>query len=121
MLAVVKTPRIDLRIKGQLSLHLRALLLAEYGSNLFIDEEKDDLDVDLFKTDFYKKSKKEMTPGTYLRMYRENHTLTQAELGNKIGVSKSFVCDLEHDRRAISKGLAKKLAGIFNISAARFI
>jgi hypothetical protein len=39
----------------------------------------------------------------------------------KISASKAFVCDMEHDRRAISKDMAKKLASLFDISVARFI
>jgi DNA-binding XRE family transcriptional regulator len=47
--------------------------------------------------------------------------MTQDELGVKIGASKSYVCDMEHDRRNISKEMAKKLALLFNISVIRFI
>ena len=121
MLAVVKTPHINVHIQGRVPSRLLRCLRTEYGNKLHIDEEKDDSLVDLFDTDFYRETKKEMTPGTYLRIYRENHKMTQEELGNKIGVSKSFICDIEHDRRAISKETAKKLAAIFNISVARFI
>jgi DNA-binding XRE family transcriptional regulator len=121
MLAVVKTPHINVRIQGRLPSRLLRCLRAEYGSKLRIEDEKDDELVDFFETDFYKDIKKEMTPGTYLRIYRQNHNMTQDELGEKIGASKSFVCDMEHDRRAISKEMAKKLASLFNISVARFI
>ncbi|MBN2037663.1 MAG: helix-turn-helix transcriptional regulator [Chitinispirillaceae bacterium] len=96
-------------------------LRSEYGNKLRIENEKDDTLVDLFETDFYKETKKRMTPGTYLRIYRENHHMTQEKLGDKIGASKAFVCDMEHDRRAISKDMAKKLAALFDISVARFI
>jgi DNA-binding XRE family transcriptional regulator len=121
MLAVVKTPHINVRIQGQLSSRLMRCLRSEYGNKLRIEDEKDDALVDLFETDFYKEAKKRMTPGTYLRIYRENHQMTQEELGDKIGASKAFVCDMEHNRRAISKDMAKKLASLFDISVARFI
>jgi DNA-binding XRE family transcriptional regulator len=121
MLAVVKTPHINVRIQGRLPSRLLRCLRTEFGKKLRIEEEKGDALVDFFETDFYKKTKKEMTPGTYLRIYRENHTMTQEELGDKIGASKSFVCDIEHDRRDISKEIAKKFASIFNVSVARFI
>jgi DNA-binding XRE family transcriptional regulator len=121
MLAVVKTPHINVRIQGRLPSRLLRCLRKEYGNKLRIKDEKDETAIDFFETDFYKDVKKEMTPGTYLRIYRENHDMTQDELGSKIGASKSFVCDMEHDRRAISKEMAKRLATIFNISVARFI
>jgi DNA-binding XRE family transcriptional regulator len=122
MLAVVKTPHINVRIQGRrLPSRLLRCLRTEYGPKLRIKDEKDAASADFFETDFYKEAKKEMTPGTYLRIYRENHNMTQGELGDKIRASKSFVCDMEHDRRAISKEMAKKLAALFNISVARFI
>lgn len=121
MLAVVKTPHINVRIQGRVPSRLIRCLRTEYGTRLHIENEKDDALVDFFETDFYKIAKKEMTPGTYLRIYRENHEMTLEELGDKIGVSKNFICDLEHDRRAISKEMAKKLSAIFDISVARFI
>jgi DNA-binding XRE family transcriptional regulator len=117
----VKTPHINVRIQGRLPSRLLRCLRTEYGNKLRIEDEKDDTIVDFFETDFYKDTKKEMTPGTYLRIYRENHKMTLEELGEKIGASKAFVCDMEHDRRAISKEMAKKVASLFNISVARFI
>jgi antitoxin component HigA of HigAB toxin-antitoxin module len=122
MLAVVKTPHINVRIQGRrLPSRLMRCLRSEFGNKLRIENEKDDALVDFFETDFYKSAKKEMTPGAYLRIYRENHHMTQEDLGEKIGASKAFVCDMEHNRRAISKDMAKKLEALFNISVARFI
>ena len=121
MLAVVKTPHINVRIQGRLPSRLLHCLRTEYGTKLRIVDEKDDTLVDFFETDLYKDEKKEMTPGTYLRIYRENHNMTLEELGDKIGASKAFICDIEHGRRTISKEMAKKAASLFNISVARFI
>ena len=121
MLAVVKTPHIDVRIKGAVPPRLLRLLKTEYGKELKLVEDEDIESVDFFKTDFYRKMKKQMTPGAYVRIYRENYRMTQAQLGAKIGVSKSFVCDIEHNRRAISKEMAKKFSTLFKISVERFI
>jgi transcriptional regulator with XRE-family HTH domain len=46
---------------------------------------------------------------------------TLAETGKKIGVSLHRVSDYETGQRAISKDIAKKLAGVFNTTPARFI
>jgi hypothetical protein len=78
--------------------------LSPYLEQKFVDtmrKPKISRPVDLFETDFYKTAKKYMTPGTYLRIYRENHQMTQ----EKLGASKAFVCDMEHDRRDISKDM----------------
>jgi len=74
-----------------------------------------------FETDTYRQIKSSMNAGTYIKIYRENHNLTQEQLGEKIGVSKSFVCDLEHNRRSTSKEMAKKLSALFNVSVEKFI
>jgi len=121
MLAVVKTPHIDVRIEGEVPPRLLRLLKTEYGTELKVAQEDSDETVDLFKTAFYRKVKKQMTPGTYVRVYRENHGFTQEQLGTKVGVSKSFICDIEHNRRSISKEMAKKFSKIFKISVERFI
>jgi antitoxin component HigA of HigAB toxin-antitoxin module len=97
------------------------LLKTEYGSVLKLTGHDDNESADFFKTDFYRKMNKQMTPGTYVRIYRENHGMTQEQLGANVGASKSFICDIEHNRRAISKEMAKKFSMLFKISAERFI
>ncbi len=121
MLAVVKTPHINVRIEGQVSPRLLRLLKTEYGQKLKLIENDENETVDFFKTDFYKKVKKRMTPGTYVKIYRGNFNMTQEQLGLKVGVSKSFICDIEHNRRAISKDMAKKFSKLFKISASHLI
>ena len=121
MLAVVKTRRINVRAQGHLPPRLLRCLRSEFGRKLRITDDEDEQSVDFFETDFYKNTKKTMSPGTYVQIYRENHCMTQQELGEKTGVAKAFICDIEHNRRAISKEMAKKLAHIFNVSVERFI
>lgn len=38
----------------------------------------------------------------YMRLLREQSELSQVDFAHKIGVSKSYLCDLEMDRRSIS-------------------
>ena len=122
MLAVVKTHHTDLRIRGFIPRPVLKVLKIEYGKSLEVKTDKDDDElVDFFETVFYKDFKKRMTPGDYVRMYRENMNLTQAALGEKVGMSRAYVCDVEHGRRAISKDIAKKLSKLFKISANHLI
>jgi hypothetical protein len=67
MLAVVKTPRTSIRIKGQISSRLMEVLMSEYGRDVQLTRDRDDELVDVFETDWYKNTKKKMTPGTYMR------------------------------------------------------
>ena len=63
-----------------------------------------------------------MTQGDYIKIYRENLDLTQAELGKKIGgLTRQYVSDLEKGRRGVSKEMAKKLSTFFNVPIKRFI
>ncbi len=122
MLAVVKTPHTDLRIKGFIPRPVLQVLRAEYGKSLEVKTDKDDDElVDFFETDFYKDFKKRMTPGDYVRMYRDNMNLTQAAFGEKVGMSRAYICDVEHGRRAISKEVAIKLSRICKLSLEHFI
>lgn len=121
MLAVVKTPRINIRIKGKVPSKLLQCLRSEFGDELKIDNSYDGEVVDFFKTDIYNHIKNDMTPGTYIRIYRENKNLTQKQLGELVGVSKAYICDIEKNRRSVSKQLAKHFADIFSVPVSKFI
>ena len=122
MLAVVKTPHTDLRIKGFIPRPVLKVLRTEYGKSLEVKVDNDDEElVDFFETDFYKDFKKRMKPGDYVRIYRENMSLTQTALGEKVGMSRAYICDVEHGRRPISKDIAKKFSKLFKISASHLI
>jgi len=122
MLAVVKTPRTELRIKGFIPRPVLKVLRSEYGKSLHVksDEEDEEL-VDFFKTNLYKNFKKKMNPAEYVKAYRDVLNLTQAELGEKVGKSRAYICDVEHGRRAISKDIAKTFAKLFKISVNHLI
>ncbi len=119
MLAVVKTPRTNIRIEGDVPKSLLTLLKKEYGKDLKVKEEEEY--VNLFETDFYKNIEKNLTPGFTVRTYRQNIQMTQKELGKKVRVSRAFICDIEHERRCISKEMAKKFSALFKISVENFI
>ena len=122
MLAVVKTPLIDIHIRGRIPNKLVTVLKSEYGKKVKLTKEDDDELLDIFQTDWYKRIKKTLTPGTNLRIYRQNLRLTQAQLGAKLGnLPKQFVSNMENGIRPISKKTALKLAKIFGTSVDRFI
>lgn len=115
MLAVVKTPRIDLRIRGDISPFMLEVLKKEYGKKLRVEPETEG-SLDYFETDFAKAISKKISPADCVQIYRDNLELTQEELGRRVGVSKSYVSDWENGRRKISKDKAKKLSALFRIS-----
>lgn len=129
MLVVVKmhhTKKKLFEIKGKIPNRLINYLKREYGSDLLLDGEDESL-IDPFDTDWYKNINAKLTPGKALKHYRENRKLSQnklAELLEKASgrkLTRQKVSDMENDRRAISKEIARKAAVIFGTSVERFI
>jgi DNA-binding XRE family transcriptional regulator len=122
MLAVVKTPRIRIEIKGKISKRLLDVLKEEYGSDVQIIPDEEDEKLDIFETDWYKNVKEKLTPGKNMRIYRQNRGMTQKELGELIGgVPRQHISNMERGIRAISKKVALNLSKIFNTSVDKFI
>jgi len=122
MQAVVKTPHIEINIKGDIPQKIITLLKEEYGKKVHLTKDKDDDYVDIFETDWYKKIHAEKTPGDNMKIYRKIHKITQEKLGEMLdGIPKQHVSNMENGSRPISKITAKKLAKIFNVSVERFI
>lgn len=121
MQALVKTPRTDIRIQGEISPRLLDILQSEYGGSLKIYDGDEEY-VELTETDWYRETKAKTAPGDAMRIYRKNKQMTQAELGKRLGnVPRQLVSNMERGKRAISLATAKKLAAIFNVPASRFL
>ncbi len=123
MQAVVKTPHIEISIKGDsIPADLIKVLKHEYGNKLKITASDDEALVDIFDTDWYKKTEASTSPGENMKIYRELHSMTQAELGEKLGsLPRQHVSNMEKGIRGISKESAKKLAEIFDVPVDRFL
>ena len=122
MQAVVKTPLIDIKIKGKIPKKFLSFLKEEYGKKVVIINDNDDEYFDVFKTDWYKKIKDNITPGDNMRIYRENHRLTQEKLGELLGgIPRQHISNMERGIRSISKNNAKNLSMIFKVSVEKFI
>ncbi len=122
MLAVVRTPRIKIEIKGTISKKLLDVLREEYGSavQLIPDEEEEKMNV--FGTEWYKGMQEKLTPGKNLRIYRQTRGITQKELGDLLGgIPRQHISNMERGIRAISKKVALKLSQIFDTSVEKFI
>ena len=77
--------------------------------------------MNLFETNLYKDFKKNTKPGDYVHVYRQNFGFSQAELGEKLGVGRAYICDVEKHRRSIGKDLAKKFAKMFDAPVEFFL
>jgi transcriptional regulator with XRE-family HTH domain len=63
----------------------------------------------------------DLTLGNIVSAIRQGENWTQAELARKLGVSRQFVCDLEHGRRIISPKMAECIALKLGYSPRQFI
>ncbi|MFA5183173.1 MAG: helix-turn-helix transcriptional regulator [Syntrophales bacterium] len=123
MQVVVKTPRIEISVRGAaIPPKLMDVLKEEYGQDLsLVEDDKNEL-VDVFETQWYKGVKEKMTPGTYLRIYRENRGLTQLQLSEALGgTPRQHISNMEHGRRSISLKMARKLSLLLGAPIERFI
>lgn len=116
MQAVVKTHRIKISIEGKvIPPRIIGVLKEEYGDDLKVVEDDDESLVNAIDTKWYKKTKAKMIPGDYLRIYRENKSLTQGKLGELLGgVPRQHISNMERGHRPISLKMARKLAKILN-------
>ena len=62
-----------------------------------------------------------LTLGKTIRSIRQGEGESQIEFAKKLGVSKQYLCDLEHDRKIVSAKKAKQFADILGYSAEHFI
>jgi DNA-binding XRE family transcriptional regulator len=122
MLAVVKTPLTRIRIKGRVPNKLIDLLAEEYGNALQITPDPEDEKLDVFQTDWYKNLKKRLSPGSYIKVFRQNRNMTQTDLGKALGgLPRQHISNMENGIRSISKKIALKLAKLFDVSVEKFI
>jgi DNA-binding XRE family transcriptional regulator len=116
MQAVVKTPHIEVSIKGMIPQKLISLLKEEYGEEVKVIDNDDDQLINVFETPWYKNIKEALTPGEVMRIYRENRAMTQTSLGELMGgIPRQHISNMENGKRPISLNTAKKLAKLFNI------
>ena len=122
MQVAVKTPRIELKMKGDIPERVILFLEEEYGVSLRQTADDGEEVVNAFETDWYKRTMAAMTPGKALRIYRENAGLTQAALGERIGgVPRQHISNMENGKRPIGKENAKRLAAALHVDYRVFL
>ena len=107
----VKTPHIDIQIKGEEYKPLLDLLKKDFGEEQVEIINEEDEFVEITATDWFKDMKP--TTGETVEIHRSNLKMTQAKLGEAIGGrSKQYISDIEKGRRNISLDLAKRLGKV---------
>ena len=71
MEALVKTPRNNIHIQGDIPSRILDMLRREYGGELRIYEGEEEY-LEVMESDWYKGIKAKTTPGDAMRIYRKN-------------------------------------------------
>lgn len=56
-----------------------------------------------------------------LKLYRQYHRLTQTALADRLGISKSFLSELESGKKTATLDLIERYAGEFGVPASTFL
>ena len=122
MQVAVKTPRIELQMKGDIPERVILFLEEEYGVSLRQTADDGEEVVNALETDWYKRTIAAMTPGKALRIYRENAGLTQTALGERMGgIPRQHISNMENGKRPIGKENAKRLAAALHVDYRVFL
>jgi len=122
MRAHVKTRLTKIDIAGEIHPKLLSVLREVYGTRVKLIEDAKDQFVDAVDTPWFASMRARLTPGKTMKLYRELRTMTQGELGKKLGnVSRQNISHMERGIRPISKKTAKLLAALFKVPVDRFI
>ena len=62
-----------------------------------------------------------LTLGRYLRSIREGEEMSQVDFAEKLGISKSHLCDIEKGRKPVGPAKAAAMARILGYSARQFV
>lgn len=66
-------------------------------------------------------SQKKLTVGNLLWAIREGEEMTLVAFSEKLGVSRQYLCDLEHGRRGVSVKMAAEFAQKLDHSPVQFV
>ncbi len=109
-------------IKGDIPSQVLGYLQQQFGQGVEIVEDDEEELINIFETNWYKQISATITPGDAMRVYRENHGLSQAELAQKLGnLNGDFIAEMECSKREINPEVAKKLGQLFEVSIERFL
>jgi len=108
MLALVKTPHIELSVHGEHVAELIAWIKKKYDITVLADEPDDEF-VSIESTEYWKELEKNRI-GNLLAGARLKAGLTQAQLAKILGVRQNMISDYERGHRKYSDVMAKRLS-----------
>jgi len=115
MLAVVKTPHIELSINGEGSKEALDWLARKFRVQVISGEDKK---VNIEETDFYREMEVNRS-GNLLEAARLKAGLSQKQLAEAVGIRQTMISEYENGRRRITKTMAGRFAKELKIKPER--
>jgi ribosome-binding protein aMBF1 (putative translation factor) len=115
MLAVVKTPHIELSINGEGSKEALDWLARKFRVQVISGEDKK---VNIEETDFYREMEVNRS-GNLLEAARLKAGLSQKQLAEAVGIRQTMISEYESGRRRITKAIAGRFAKELKIKQER--
>ncbi|MEI6057130.1 MAG: helix-turn-helix transcriptional regulator [Lentisphaerota bacterium] len=109
MLAVVKTPHIELSINGESIDSLVKWIGKKFEINILADPDEEVINLE--DSDFWKEMNKNHD-GNMLKGRRLKAELTQKQLAEKTGIKQNIISDYEKGKRKISHEASNKLYSV---------
>lgn len=89
----------------------------KYAERMQLLCENDEDSANVFETTWYQDVRSRTPPGDTPKIYRENHGLTQAMLGEMLGgAPRQSISNIERKVKSMALKTALKLANLFNVS-----
>jgi DNA-binding XRE family transcriptional regulator len=112
----------SMEIRGNIPAEFLEITRKYFGANAVrVLQDEDETGQDITKSTWYKEQKRKQTPGSNLRNWREINGMTQKELADKLTIQQHRVSEMEHDKRGISKDIARQLSRLFKTPIDAFI
>ena len=122
MLAVVNQPHAEgFRVEGLIPQGILDFIEKNYSKESVSIMEDDENLLDPHEQKWFREAEEADAPGKNMRMFRRFARLTQAQLAEKLGMSKQAISNMENGIRPISKQTAKELSSTFRVSVSNFI
>jgi ribosome-binding protein aMBF1 (putative translation factor) len=113
MLALVKTPRIELSIHGERAEEIIAWIRKKYEVSILSTDDAEE-SVPVEETEFWKEMEKNRV-GNLLAGARLKAQLTQGQLAKKLDIRQNMVSDYERGRRPLSPRMARRFSAVLQV------
>jgi hypothetical protein len=108
-------------VRGRISKRLIDVLRNECGNDVHVSLDPEDETVDIFQTDWHRNIRKKLTPGMYMKVFRQNRSMTQVELGRALGgLPRQHVSKMEQGSRPIRKKVQSCFQSLLDEERAAF-